>query len=370
VLHRSIEEREELRDVAKILDLALDPREQLTERSLRAPEHEQVQCHVAERELAPRRPQRHPRVASVEHEHAAEPHQEAEPRLPHGAPSIFVVVLLEERAVATEQPRPEIEEAHLLGVVLARHDHLEIALLPRLLRAPPERPKAVLGEAQLDDERRHRRGHHEEQRPRGELPEQHAIADQAQARAREVEEPRHERDRPIRRSLTRVRELVGDLRILEVRQLEPERLLEQLLVDLLREPRPQERVREPATPLDRLQHHHEPELREHPHHDRLDRRVREEDLREIVHDLFADPRDRGWQRAADERQQHEREREPRMKPRDQRDRPSRHHEVAPRPREPALRRLRRFPLRSSMRRHGAQSRRRSEASRATSSRGG
>jgi hypothetical protein len=99
---------------------------------LALPERDDVQGHVAERELAGGGRERHDRVAAVERAGREERQEVRRPGTLDRELAILAVELLTERAVAIEQHRPEAEELDLLGVVVIRHHVLEVVQAPRV----------------------------------------------------------------------------------------------------------------------------------------------------------------------------------------------------------------------------------------------
>ena len=207
------------------------------ERLLPLPERDDVQRHVAERELPGGGQDRHRGVGAVEGARAEE-REHLRPRRPLDVEApVLLVEVLRELAVATEEHRTEAEELHLLGVLVVREDVLEIEEPARLGRAPVADAEGELREAHLGDRRGHRRDAEREHRPPAEANEKRGVAGQ---RDDVLDEPKalgHQRDRARRGLAPSARELVVKLGVLEEAQLEPERLLEDRDVDVDPEPR-------------------------------------------------------------------------------------------------------------------------------------
>jgi len=247
---RRREEREELGHVEDVLVARAHVEQHPGQPVLCLPEDEQEHRHVAEGELAPRRSERDPRVRPVEGHVCEEREEQRIHPLADRAIAIRAVVAIEDRAVAPEEERTEAEELHLFDVVVPGDRRLEVALLARLVRAPPKDSERVLGEARLDEERRNRDAEDEHDGQGEDLEEEDPVADERDDVAHERERSRDERDRPVARAAPRGGHLVVELGPLEVGQRERQRLLEDSLVDALRELRAKERLAQPLPALD------------------------------------------------------------------------------------------------------------------------
>ncbi len=149
--------------------------------------------------------------------------------------AVLAVELAEDVAVALQEHRPDAEQLDLLGVVLAREHRLEVVLHARLRRAPEEQAERDAGEARLGDECGQPREHQHGDGPGREVGEQRAVAHERDRVLREAEGAHDERQRPARGLAPRARQLVVELRVLEVGELERQRLLEDHRVDALAE---------------------------------------------------------------------------------------------------------------------------------------
>ena len=246
--HRRVEVLVERREVEVVLVHAADRREDRGDRRLALPEQQHVHRHLAERDLPAHRADRNPRVGGVERGRADEPEPESPGVAADRERAVLAEDLAEDRAIAREQQRPELEELDLLGVVLAGEHGLEVHLHARLGRAPAEQAERVARELGLGDERRQAGQQQHGDGPRRELRQQRAEAAERDRVLHETEAAHHERERPRRGLAPRARQLVVELRVLEVREIERQRLLEDHLVDALPELRAQQRLarRQPA----------------------------------------------------------------------------------------------------------------------------
>ena len=285
-------------------------------RRLALAEQHHVHRHLAERDLSAHRAHRDPRVRGVEGARAHEPEHESPAVAPDRERAILAEHLAEDRAVALEQQRTELEELDLLGVVLAREHRLEVHLHPRLGRAPAEEPEGVARELRLGDEGRQPGQQQHRHRPGRELREQHAEAHQRDRVLHQAEASHHERQRPHRGLAPRARELVVELRVLEVPEIERQRLLEDHLVDALAELRAQQRLagREPALRRGHRRDQHAPRARRSaaPVRGRRRRHRRARAARPPPHRRSARPPRRSPRAGfpESEREQRERDREP------------------------------------------------------------
>ena len=85
---------------------------------LALPEQQHVHGHLAERDLAAHRADGDPCVRRIERAGADETEEEAPRVAPDRERAILAKHLLENLPVAVEQPRPELEQLHFLGVSL------------------------------------------------------------------------------------------------------------------------------------------------------------------------------------------------------------------------------------------------------------
>src|SRR5882672_2555029 len=159
---------------------------------------------------------------------------------PHGERTILPVQPPENVAVALEQARTQAVELDLLGVILAGDHGLQVNLHAGFRRAPAEQPKRIAGELGFRDERRQSRQQQYRDRPRREPRQQHAVAHQRDAVLHQPESAGDETQRAGGCLAARARKLVVEFRVLEVLQLEGERLLEDHHVDPLSELRTQQ----------------------------------------------------------------------------------------------------------------------------------
>ena len=129
-------------------------------------------------------------------------------------------------------------------MVLARQDDLEIRQHAAVGAAPLKRAKALAREPRLGDERRQARGDEDRDGPRREREQQAGVAAERDPVLRESERAVHERQRPDRRFLPRAIQLVVELRVLELRERQRQRLVEDQEVHALRQQHAQQRLAE------------------------------------------------------------------------------------------------------------------------------
>ena len=147
---------------------------------------------------------------------------------------------------AARRSGAEAEELDLLRVVVAREHVLEVQLHARVSgERQCEQPERLAREAHLGDERRESpRATARTTAHRRERGEQRDVADERDGVLHEPKAADDERQRPRRGLAPRARQLVVELRVLEVRELERQRLLEDHHVDALPELRAQQRLAE------------------------------------------------------------------------------------------------------------------------------
>ena len=221
---------------------------------------------------------------------------------------------MENIAVATQQQRAQAIELDLLGVVLARQHRFQVHLHPCFRGAPAEKAEGVARELGFGQEggqpgeQQHGHG------PRRELRQQHAVADQRDAVLGQAEGACHQRQRPARGLAPRPGQLVVELRILEVRQLQGQRLFQDHHVHALAQLRPQQRLAQRDAALRAGHGHHkhgferdQPEHRRHRH--RIARRDRAAGRDDGIDDQRTDVGDARRQQAADQGQQAQPERQ-------------------------------------------------------------
>ena len=294
---------EEVRHVEVVLVHAADGGEDRLERLLPLAERDHVQRHVAERELRPRpRPAPSPRSSR-----RTRPCRRGEQRVaPAGALHrelpVLAVEALAERSVAIEQHRAEAEELHLLRVLVVGQDVLEVDEPARSRasascaggrRAREKRISAIVaGIAATTSASTTQPAEADEQRD---------VAGEREDVLHELEGLGDQRERPRRGLAARAGELVVELRVLEVAELERERLLEDAPVDVEPEARAEELADQPEPAEHERLERDDPELDEHP----AERpgAVAGDDR---VHDLLAHVGDRQRDHRRDEGQRAER----------------------------------------------------------------
>ena len=257
---------------------------------------------------------RDPGIGAVQRRRRHEPEQESPGVAPDREVAVLAVEPAEDVAVALQEHRTDAEELDLLGVVFAREHRLEVVLHARLRRAPEEQAEGDAGEARLGDESGQAREHQHGDGPGREVGEQGAVAHQRYRVLRKAEGAHDERQRAARSLAPRTRQLVVELGVLEVGELERQRLLEDHRVDALAELGAEQRLAERDAALrarergdaKSLGPHQQQRMRSEGvafRRRRLDRRDHG------VHDQRADPGDRGGQHAAEQRQHAERDAE-------------------------------------------------------------
>ena len=183
-----------------------------------------------------------PGIGAVKRTGADEAETEAPRIATDGQFAVLLVEAPEDVAIALEQALTQAEQLDLLGVVLARQHGLQIDLHARLGRAPAEQAKCVPGELRFGNERRQSRYQQHRDRPGREVREQRAVAHQRDAVLHQAEGAHHQAQGPRGGLAARARELVVELRVLEVLQLQRQRLLEDHHVHALSELGAQQRL--------------------------------------------------------------------------------------------------------------------------------
>src|SRR5690606_1369150 len=166
-------------------------------------------------------------------------------------PLLLLVELSIDPLVPLEEGRSEPEELHLFRVILAREHDLEVHQHASVRGTPAKHAELLARELRLGEERRKPRDDEDRDGPGGEAEEQTRVARERDRVPRERERPRDEAQRPNRRLLSRAVQLVVELRVLEVREVERQRLLDDHDVDALREPEPKQGLAEIGAALSR-----------------------------------------------------------------------------------------------------------------------
>ena len=240
VLHGLLEVLVEVRQVEVVLVHPADGAEHRREGGLPLLEHEQVHRHVAEAEAAHGGGDRDPGVGAVEGARRQEAEEEAPDPTFDRQIAILAVELVEDRLVTVAQQRPEAEELHLLGVVLAREHGLEVGLLAGLGAAPAEEAEGVGGRGRPPAEGG-AGGTHQPPRQRRLEPEmQPAVGDEADGVLEQAEGAHHEAEGPRRGLASGAGEAIVEGAVLEVLQRKRERLVEHHEVHAVPELGPQQ----------------------------------------------------------------------------------------------------------------------------------
>ncbi len=257
---------EEVRHVERVLVEARERGEDALHRALPLAEDGQVEGEVTQRDGPPRRPGRHQGVHPVERRERDEPQGHAPGHPAHRQRPVLGVEAAEERPVAAEHERSQPEQLHLLHVAVAGEDPLQVVETPALRRAPRGEAEPGRGEARLGHEGGDGGGHHHQHAPGREPEEQRRERHQGDRSLGDGEPLHHQRERARRGLPARVLHLVVDLGVLEVAQLERERLLQDALVHRVTEPRAEQLALERRQPAGGHGKGHEPELEAHQCH--------------------------------------------------------------------------------------------------------
>ncbi len=256
------QEREEVGHVEGVLVHGADGGEDSLEGLLALPEDHQVEGHVAERDLASRRPPGHEEVHPVERSQRQDSEGGPGRQSPDGQSPVLAVELPEEFPVTPQDERPEVVELDLLHVRIAGEDPLEVVEPAPFRRAPRVHPEGLGGEPGLGDEGGDRGPHDDEHAPGGEPPEQGRQRRQGHRVLRDPEGLHHQGQRPGRGLPAGVLHLVVDVGVLEVAQLEGEGLRENLLVHPVAEVCPEQLAQESKEPPGDEGRRHEQQLQE------------------------------------------------------------------------------------------------------------
>ncbi len=203
---------------------------------------EQHQVHGAHR--AEHRFHGNPDVAAVQRRRSEQSQPEAPGVAAQGEIAIFAVQAGENVAVAIEKSLSQIEELHFLGVIFARQHRLQINLHARLRRAPAEQPECLAGKFRLREERRQSGQHQQQHRPGREAIQQSTEGNERDGILTQCEGAHDEAQRTAGGFAARPRQLVIEFRILELRQIQRQRLFQDHDVDALTQLRAQQRLRE------------------------------------------------------------------------------------------------------------------------------
>jgi hypothetical protein len=291
-----------------VLVHAADRRQARRHRRLALAKQRKIHGHLAERDESMHGADRYPGVGAVERGGAQQAKAHAPAVAPHGQCAIRPVELVEDALVAIQQAPSQAEELDLLGMVLARQHGFQVDLHARLGRTPAEQAKRIAGKLRLGHERRQPRQQQHRDGPGREPDEQHAVARQGHGVLRQAEAAHHERERPHRGLAARPCQLVVELGVLEMLQLQRQRLLQDHDVDALAQLGAQQRLAQVQAALGRSHDGDQGALQD----DELDHprgvpAAGADGCHDRVHDHRPDPGDAGRHHAGDDRQRAEAE---------------------------------------------------------------
>ncbi|HTV23014.1 MAG TPA: hypothetical protein VMG12_30200 [Polyangiaceae bacterium] len=218
VRHLEIEQRVQVREVEVVLVNAADRRQQRRQRGLTLLEHQQVHGHRTQADRLGERGQRDGRVGSVERQRAEHAEQIADETSTQGEPLVLGVQATEDLGIAIEQTRSQAEQLDLLGVIFARHHRLQVGLLTALWRTPARQAEGLARIACLGQESGQRGDHQDHHRQARERDQQRAVAGQRDHVLDDPEAAHDQAQRPARSLAARARQLVVQLRVLEVHE--------------------------------------------------------------------------------------------------------------------------------------------------------
>ncbi len=250
------------------------------------------------------RGQRHPRIRPVQRARRQQPEQKSPERPPQRQIPVVAVQPRETLPISRQQHRPQLKQLDLFGEVLPGDHDLQVELFSRLRGMPPEQPKRLSRELRLHHECRHRRHRQQQAGPRRELPQQHPVTRQRNRVLNRSERLVHERQRPPRGLPPRPRHLVVELRVLEMRQVQLQRLLQDHHVHAMAQLGPQQRRTHLETLLHRGHSDHQAGFDRHPEQRRVPirNRPRVGRLQDPVHNPRAHDRDRRRHQPRQQRQ--------------------------------------------------------------------
>ena len=312
LVRRDREVLEQVRHGERVLVDPADRREHRLERLLSLPERNEVERHVPESDPLGRRGERDSRVAGVERPRAEEREDDREDGAAEREAPVLAEELLAQVLVAIEEETPEAEELDLLHVRVVREDVLEVVDLARLGRAPVLQAKGGAREPHLRDRRRDRRSEEREGREAAVAHDQGEVARERESVLDELEALGHHRDRPVRGVAASAGQAVVEAPVLEVAQLEGERLLEDRDVQVEREPLAEELAEEAEPALGEDLRADDRELDQDPAKGRVTRAGDDG-----VDDLLARVRDREREERDADRERPEHERRPGRRPPDE-----------------------------------------------------
>ncbi len=232
----------EIGEVEVVLVHAADRREAGRDRRLPLLEEHQVHRHLAEADRPLDRGDGDPGVGAVEGGGADQAEDEPPGVAAQGQAFVLGEDPGEDVAVALQQLGAEAVELDLLGVVLPGEDGLDVHLHARVGGAPAEEAEFVAGIFGLDEELGKAGESEHNYGPGGELDQQGGVAEQRDGVLHQAEGAGDQAQGADRGLAAGAGELVVELRILEVREAQGERLLQDHHVDPLPHQRPQERL--------------------------------------------------------------------------------------------------------------------------------
>jgi hypothetical protein len=325
------EEGAEIHQIEVVVEQRADGDQQRGDARLRLAKEREVHGHLADREVLLDGAPHDPRVPEVEEGHPDRVEHGARDAALHGHGPQIHLDLLAQAAVALEKRGTERVGAQLGGGVLAGEEVLEVGLLSKGRGAAALLLPGLSREAQLGHERGQRRQEHDRRRPEGELGEQdHARGDDHEG-ARQGEVRHHQLVGAGGRVFARPHQALVGLGILELHQVELDRLLEEELAHPMRQAHPQEGLRGGAPALRREEEDGQERLERHQlHHGGLALRPAHvgalKRRHHLVDDEAGDPGDRRREHARGEGGGGEREDEPARRPEGQHQHPARRRE--------------------------------------------
>ncbi len=226
---------EEVGHEEAVLVQAADGGQRRLDRRLPLAEDREIKGEVAQRDRAHRRADRHERIGAVERSQRDQPERDSGNALAQGEGTVLGVELLEQRAVALQDQRRQIEQLHFLHVRVAGQDPFQVVLPPAFRRPPGVEPERLARVAGLGDEGRHRGGGDQQHGPGGEPDQQDRVADQDEELLQQRGGLQRHAERAIARLAPRVLHLVVEVRVLEVAQLQRGGLFQDHGVDVIAE---------------------------------------------------------------------------------------------------------------------------------------
>jgi hypothetical protein len=235
---------EQIRQIQIVLVEAADRRQRGAHRGLTLAKQHEIHGHLTHAHGAEHGFRGDPPVAAVQRRGAEQPQAKAPRIATQSQVTVFAIQPREYVAIAVEKTRTQFEQFHFLRRVFARQHRFQIGLHARLRGTPAKQAERLAGEFRLGQERRQSRRDQEHHSPGREADQKTAEGQQRDRILHQPEGAHDQAQRAARGFAARARQFVVELRILELSELQGQRLFQDHDIDTLPELRAQQRLRQ------------------------------------------------------------------------------------------------------------------------------